>query len=76
MIKSKNNGLNENEIDKLEEISLKYAGKKNEIDNANHETIASIRGILSKYGQYGSLHLGGVPTVSYTHLTLPTNREV
>jgi len=69
LIKSKNNGLNENEIDKLEEISLKYAGKKNEIDNANHETIASIRGILSKYGQYGSLHLGGVPMIADDMIT-------
>ena len=73
LIKSKNSRLDESEIVKLERISLRYVEKKNEIDNANHETIVSIREILSRYSQHGSLHLGGVPMIADDMITFIKN---
>ena len=69
LIKSKNNGLDADEIVELEKISYQYIKKKDEINSINHETILSIRKILSKYGQYGSLHLGGVPMIADDMIT-------
>ena len=69
LIKSKNNGLDADEIVELEKISYQYVKKKDEINSINHETILSIRKILSKYGQYGSLHLGGVPMIADDMIT-------
>ena len=73
LIKSKKSKLNANEITNLKRISLEYTEKKNEIDNINHQTIVSIREILSKYDQYGLLHLGGVPMIADDMITFIKN---
>ena len=73
LIKSKKSKLDANEISNLNKISLQYIEKKNEIDKINHQTIASIREILSKYEQYGSLHLGGVPMIADDMITFIKN---
>jgi len=73
LIKSRKNELNADEIANLKKISLQYKEKKNEIHNINHQTIASIREILSKYDQYGSLHLGGVPMIADDMITFIKN---
>ena len=69
LIKSKNNVLDAGEIVELEKISYQYIKKKDEINSINHETILSIRKILSKYSQHGSLHLGGVPMIADDMIT-------
>jgi len=73
LIKSKKSKLDVNEISKLNKISLQYIEKKNQIDKINHQTITSIREILSKYEKYGSLHLGGVPMIADDMITFIRN---
>ena len=73
LIKSKKSELDANEISSLNKASFQYIEKKNEIDKINHQTIASIREILSKYEQYGLLHLGGVPMIADDMITFIKN---
>ena len=73
LIKRKNSSLEKNEVVRLERISLEYIDMKNEISDANHEAIVSIRKILLDYGQFGSLHLGGVPMIADDMITFIKN---
>ena len=45
-------------------------------DSHDPRTGGDPQGPVPPYGQYGADQQGGATTVSYTHLTLPTNREV
>ena len=38
--------------------------------------ISKMKGIMRKYQMFGSILTAPITAVSYTHLTLPTNREV
>ena len=51
-------------------------GTSNAIVDADIVTIAGIKGISSVISTLGTTSTVSVGTVSYTHLTLPTNREV
>ena len=73
LIKRKNSSLEKNEVVRLERTSLEYIDMKNEISDANHEAIVSIRKILLDYGQFGSLHLGGVPMIADDMITFIKN---
>jgi len=63
LIKDKAEGLDDNEQLRLEEILAEYAVQKNEINQINHDNIAAIRDIISKYKKYGALHIGGVSMI-------------
>jgi uncharacterized protein len=63
LIKDKDQGLEANERLRLEEILIEYAVQKNEINQINHDNIAAIRAIISKYKNYGALHIGGVSMI-------------
>ena len=49
------------------------AAKVTEID---YKDVALLRKFISDRGKIRSRRITGVTAVSYTHLTLPTNREV
>lgn len=56
-------GLTELEQNELERILLDYSRMKNVADAANHEAIAEIRRVMSKYAGRATLYLGGVPMI-------------
>ena len=57
-------------------ISLNNRGKINKSKIRVGRGIGSGKGKTSGRGVKGQKSRSGVATVSYTHLTLPTNREV
>ncbi len=63
LIKDKDQGLDANERLRLEEILIEYAAQKNVINQINHDNIAAIREIISKYKNHGTLHIGGVSMI-------------
>jgi uncharacterized protein len=73
LFKDKDQGLTTKEQDRLENILIEYAAKKNEIDKINHENIESVRQLLSKYSVYGDFHVGGVPMITDDMITFIKN---
>ncbi len=64
MIKKSSDGLSEVEERELEQVLLDYEAVKIRFDFENHENIKNVREIISKYQDYGTLHLGGLTMVA------------
>ncbi len=62
--KQRETGLSVDERKQLQEIIAEYQRLKAEINKKDHENILNVRAIMSKYEQFGSLHLGGVTMIS------------
>ena len=45
-------------------------------EDANLEIIKNLKVTIVGYGSQGHAHANNLRAVSYTHMTLPTNREV
>ncbi len=73
LYKANTEGLGSDEQAKLDEIIIAYTARKNEIDQINHDNIENIREIISRYQEYGSLHLGGVPMIADDMITFIKN---
>ncbi len=73
LFKANTDGLNSDEQAKLDSIVTEYAAKKKEVDQINHENIEKVREIISRYQQYGTLHLGGVPMIADDMITFIKN---
>ena len=73
LIKDQDQGLDANERLRLEEILIEYAAQKNEINQINHDNIGAIREIISKYKNYGTLHIGGVSMIFDDMITFIKN---
>ena len=72
-LKQKEQGLDKNEQLRLDEILIEYAVRKNELDQINHDNVADIREIISKYESYGDLNLGGVTMIIDDMITFIKN---
>lgn len=64
LFKTNNEGLSSDEQSKLDALIAEYAALKIDIDLINHENVDAIREIVSRYQQYGTLYLGGVPMIT------------
>ena len=73
LVEKKNGHLNVAGRIELDKINTQYLKNKNDNDRINHETIAEIRKILSKYSEFGTLHLGGVPMIADDMITFIKN---
>jgi predicted RND superfamily exporter protein len=73
LIKNSGEGLDGNEQTRLKEVLAQYTAQKNEIDKINHQNIIDVREIISKYKQYGALHLGGVTMITDDMITYIKN---
>jgi len=73
LFKANAQGLGDEEELKLDSILIKYALKKREIDQINHENVEAIREITSRYQQYGTIYLGGVPMIADDMITFIKN---
>lgn len=73
LIKGNNGGLTEAEQTRLDEILVEYSARKNVIDEVNHQNIIDVRAIMTKYEQYGELHLGGVTMITDDMITYIKN---
>jgi uncharacterized protein len=73
LIKDNAEGLDESERIRLDEILVEYTTQKNVIDKINHDNIVDVREIISKYAQYGALHLGGVTMITDDMITYIKN---
>tara|TARA_R110002095_G_scaffold87009_3_gene75756 strand:- start:2609 stop:5032 length:2424 start_codon:yes stop_codon:yes gene_type:complete len=73
LIKADTEGLDGAEQTRLDEILVEYTAKKNVIDKTNHDNIIDIREIISKYQQYGTLHMGGVTMITDDMITYIKN---
>jgi len=62
-------GLSSEEQIELDNALREYAVLKAEVDAANHQNIRSIREITARYGQYGTLHLGGLTMIADDMIT-------
>ena len=58
-------------IIQIQDVSKKFQTKDGEIDALKHVTLDIEAGDI-----YGIIGMSGAGTVSYTHLTLPTNSRV
>ncbi|MCZ6804430.1 MAG: MMPL family transporter [Proteobacteria bacterium] len=72
-IKDKDQGLDANEGLRLEEVLIEYATQEKEINQINHDNIAAIREIMSRYKKYGTLHIGGVSMIFDDMITFIKN---
>jgi uncharacterized protein len=73
LFKAQDQGLTEEENLKLDGILTEYEIQKKAIDQINHENIENIRQIISRYQQYGTLYLGGVPMIADDMITFIKN---
>jgi uncharacterized protein len=73
LIKKNSEGLNETEQARLDAILVEYTAQKNVIDKVNHDNIVDVRKIISKYEQYGALHMGGVTMITDDMITYIKN---
>lgn len=73
LFKDNEQGLTDEEQEKLDQILVEYTAQKNEIDRVNHENIESVRLLLDKYGEYGKFHLGGVTMITDDMITFIKN---
>ena len=73
LIKANSEGLDEAEQVRLDEILIEYTAQKNVIDKVNHDNIVDVREIISKYQQYGTLHMGGVTMITDDMITYIKN---
>lgn len=73
LFKANTEGLNSDEQSKLDSIVVEYTAQKKEIDHINHQNIETIREIISRYQQYGTLYLGGVPMIADDMITFIKN---
>ncbi len=73
LIEEKNNRLDVIGKIELDRINTEYLQMKSYSDQLNHETIADIREILTRYAEYGALHLGGVPMIADDMITFIKN---
>jgi len=69
LIKKTQQGLDPGEQLELDTTLKKYKDSKRRFDAANHENIREIREIVSKYQQYGELHLGGLTMIADDMIT-------
>ena len=64
-------------LTKLKKEAIKKPNKKTEDKNLKHPIgVIADKGELSLFFKSSALDKAGLYPVSYTHLTLPTNREV
>ena len=73
LFKANTEGLSSNEQSKLDSIISEYVAKKKEIDQISHDNVEAIREIISRYRQYGTLYLGGVPMIADDMITFIKN---
>ncbi|GJM05084.1 MAG: membrane protein [marine bacterium B5-7] len=73
LIKANTEGLDGTEQTRLDEILVEYTAQKNVIDKVNHDNIIDVREIISKYQQYGTLHMGGVTMITDDMITYIKN---
>jgi uncharacterized protein len=73
LFKANSEGLSNDEQSKLDSIIIEYVALKKETDRINHENIEAIREITSRYQQYGTLYLGGVPMIADDMITFIKN---
>ncbi len=73
LFKANTEGLNSDEQSKIDSIIVEYTAQKKEIDHINHQNIKTIREIISRYQQYGTLYLGGVPMIADDMITFIKN---
>ncbi|MFT5395616.1 MAG: putative RND superfamily exporter protein [Gammaproteobacteria bacterium] len=73
LIKANAEGLDVTEQTRLDEILIEYTAQKNVIDKVNHDNIVDVREIISKYQQYGTLHMGGVTMITDDMITYIKN---
>ncbi len=73
LIKKRRDGLTPAEETELQKSLREYEVLKAGFDAANHENIKSVREILDRYRQYGTLHLGGVTMIVDDMITFIKN---
>jgi uncharacterized protein len=62
-------GLNKKEKINYKIFSKEYEEYKNLYNLRNHQNIAEIRDVISKYGENAKIHLGGIPMISDDMMT-------
>ncbi len=73
LYKQKVEGLSAAEEQQLAVILVEYSERKKTLDELNHQNIESIRAIIDKYRQYGTIYLGGVPMIADDMITFIKN---
>ena len=63
-LKMSQGSISEEQKLRLDDVSVEYQRLKDEVNQLNHETIASIRQVLDKYRPMGHLMLGGVSMIA------------
>jgi uncharacterized protein len=61
--------LSAQEAQALQDTLTRYDNAKKILDDRRHQTIADVRRIMERHGDYGELHLGGVPMISDDMIT-------
>jgi len=64
LLKQQDGTITAEEAEQLKQVSAEFAVRKNEINEKDHQNILNIRAIMSKYEQFGVLHLGGVTMIT------------
>ena len=72
-MKANTHELNEIDQARLDDILIEYTTQKNVIDKVNHDNIIDVRKIISKYQQFGTLHMGGVTMITDDMITYIKN---
>ena len=57
-------GLTKEEKNKYKDFIKEYEEYKNLYNKRNHQNIAEIRDVISKYGESAKIHLGGIPMIA------------
>jgi uncharacterized protein len=73
LFKANTEGLSSDEQSKLDSILIEYVARKKAIDQISHDNVEAIREIISRYRQYGTLYLGGVPMIADDMITFIKN---
>jgi len=73
LMKANTHELNEIDQARLDDILIEYTTQKNVIDKVNHDNIIDVRKIISKYQQFGTLHMGGVTMITDDMITYIKN---
>ena len=73
LMKANTHELNEIDQARLDDILIEYTAQKNVIDKVNHDNIIDVRKIISKYQQFGTLHMGGVTMITDDMITYIKN---
>ena len=63
-LQSRNGTLNDLEKEKSKSFNKEYEQYKNLYNQRNHQNIAEIRKLITKYGENAKIHLGGIPMIA------------